>query len=354
MKVALITDSHFGCRGDSEVFHKYIEKFYINIFFPYLVTNNIKEIIHLGDQFDRRKYVNFATLQKCKNYFYDKLVDYDIFLQGIVGNHDVTYKNTNKINAPNLLLNEYSKNMNVYWDKPVELVYDGQKILFCPWICDENYDESMKAIAETDARVLMGHFEIEGFEMHRGAICEHGQKVDLFGKFDLVCSGHFHHKSTHKNITYLGSPYEMNWNDYGDERGFHIFDTKTGELEFIRNPYSMFHKIDYSDNDMTIEDIANLDTSGLTGSYIKVIVHNKNNPYLFDLFIDKLQKSGAVDIKIIDDHLNLDLVKEDGLVDEAQDTLTILNKYVDTIEFRGDKKRVEHFLRELYTEAINL
>jgi hypothetical protein len=36
------------------------------------------------------------------------------------------------------------------------------------------------------------------------------------------------------------------------------------------------------------------------------------------------------------------------------DILKLLNKYVDTIEFRGDKKRVEHFLRELYTEAINL
>jgi hypothetical protein len=355
MKIALITDSHYGVRNDSAVVAGFQNKFFYDVFLPYLKENGITEVMHLGDLMDRRKYVNYVTLKNVKDNFILPLLKERIAVNVVVGNHDVYYKNTNSVNSLNELFSDIDPtSFHIWWDKPVELVYDGQKILFCPWICDENYDVSMKAIAETDARVLMGHFEIEGFEMHRGAICDHGQKVDMFGKFDLVCSGHFHHKSTHKNITYLGAPYEMNWNDYGDERGFHIFDTKTCELEFIKNPYSMFHKIDYSDDDMTIEDIANLDTLGLTGSYIKVIVHNKNNPYIFDLFIDKLQKSGAVDIKIIDDHLNLDLVEEDGLVDEAQDTLTILNKYVDTIEFRGDKKRVEHFLRELYTEAINI
>jgi predicted RNA methylase len=83
-------------------------------------------------------------------------------------------------------------------------------------------------------------------------------------------------------------------------------------------------------------------------------VKEKTNPYLFDLFIDKLQQSGASDIKVVDDHLNLDLTDDDSIVDEAQDTLTIMNKYIETIEFRGDKKRVEHFIRELYQEAVNL
>jgi predicted RNA methylase len=105
---------------------------------------------------------------------------------------------------------------------------------------------------------------------------------------------------------------------------------------------------------MTIEDIGLLETNGLTGTYIKVIVKEKTNPYLFDLFIDKLQQSGASDIKVVDDHLNLDLTDDDSIVDEAQDTLTIMNKYIETIEFRGDKKRVEHFIRELYQEAVNL
>ena len=351
MKIALITDTHYGVRNDSKVFADFQNKFFNNIFLPYLKEHNITNVLHLGDLMDRRKYINYVTLKNVRDNFITPLLEANIKIDIVVGNHDTYYKNTNAVNSLNEL---FTGLVNIYWDEPVELEFEGCKILFCPWICEDNYDKTMKAIENTSARVLMGHFEIEGFEMYRGSVCDHGQKPDLFSKFDLVCSGHFHHKSTHKNISYLGSPYQMTWSDYGDKRGFHVFDTETRDITFIENPYTVFHKIDYSDIGMTVEDISKLDTSELTGTYIKVIVQNKTNPYIFDLFIDKLQQSGASDIKVIDDHLNLDNIDGEEIVDEAQDTLTILNKYIDTIEFRGDRKRVEHFLRELYQEAVNL
>lgn len=354
MKIALITDTHYGVRNDNSVFASFQNKFFYDIFLPYLKENNIKDVLHLGDLMDRRKYVNYITLKNVKENFLNPLFLADINLTVIAGNHDTYYKNTNDVNSLRQLFEGISPKLNIIWDKPQALEYDGCKILMCPWICDDNLEISMQTIRDTDARVLMGHFEIQGFEMHRGSICDHGDSPDTFSRFDIVCSGHFHHKSTHRNISYLGSPYEMNWNDYGDQRGFHIFDTETRDITFIRNPYSLFHKLEYSDSDMTIEDISVLDTSGLVGAYLKIIVKEKSNPYLFDLFIDKLQQSGATDIKVIDDHLNLDLVEDNSLVDEAQDTLTIMNKYIETIEFRGDRKRVEHFLRELYQEAVNL
>ena len=351
MKIALITDTHYGVRNDSKVFADFQNKFFNNIFLPYLKEHNITNVLHLGDLMDRRKYINYVTLKNVRDNFITPLLEANVKIDIVVGNHDTYYKNTNAVNSLNEL---FTGLVNIYWDEPVELEFEGCTILFCPWICEENYDKTMRAIEDTKARVLMGHFEIEGFEMYRGSVCDHGQKPDLFSKFDLVCSGHFHHKSTHKNISYLGSPYQMTWSDYGDKRGFHVFDTETRDITFIENPYTVFHKIDYSDSGMTIEDISKLNTSELTGSYIKVIVQNKTNPYIFDLFIDKLQQSGASDIKVIDDHLNLDNIDGEEIVDEAQDTLTILNKYIDTIEFRGDRKRVEHFLRELYQEAVNL
>lgn len=354
MKIALLTDTHYGVRNDSVTFAGFQNKFFYEVFLPYLKENRITEVIHLGDLMDRRKYVNYVTLKNVKECFILPLLNERIGVNIIVGNHDTYYKNTNNVNGINELFSSIDPiSFQIWWDKPVEVVYDGLKILLCPWICEDNYADTMKAIEDTDARVLMGHLELQGFEMHRGSICDHGQTADTFAKFDLVCSGHFHHKSTHGNIAYLGSPYEMTWNDYGDPRGFHIFDTDTREITFVHNPYSIFHKIEYSDADMTIEDIGHLETNGLTGTYIKVIVKEKTNPYLFDLFIDKLQQSGAADIKVVDDHLNLDLA-DDSIVDEAQDTLTIMNKYIETIEFRGDKKRVEHFIRELYQEAVNL
>ena len=35
MKIAIITDQHFGCRKNSKHFHDYFLKFYNDTFFPY-------------------------------------------------------------------------------------------------------------------------------------------------------------------------------------------------------------------------------------------------------------------------------------------------------------------------------
>ena len=105
----------------------------------------------------------------------------------------------------------------------------------------------MDTLKLTEATICMGHFEIEGFQMYRGAPSHDGLEPKMFDKFDMVFSGHYHHKSSRKNIHYLGNPYELTWQDYDDPRGCHIFDLKTHELEFIQNPNRMFIKIVYDD-----------------------------------------------------------------------------------------------------------
>jgi hypothetical protein len=188
----------------------------------------------------------------------------------------------------------------------------------------------------------------------KGQLSDHGLDRAEFKKFLAVYSGHYHHPSSHENVTYLGAPYEMTWTDYAGKRGFHIFDTETLEMEFIQNPYSIFHRLDYDDSDLTVEDIEELDVSMLTSTYVKVIVKKKNNPYIFDLFIDKLQSAGAADIKVVEDHLNFDIIDEGELVDEAQDTLSLLRVYVDSLEVKANKDRINEFLRDLYQEAVSL
>ena len=304
---------------------------------------------------DRRKYVNYVTAKNAEEHFIKPCHDNGIELHVVVGNHDTYYKNTNEVNSLRQLYAESKyDNMHMYWDGPVELNFDGCDIMLSPWICAENYDTSIKAFNDTKAQVLMGHFEINGFEMMKGHLCSSGLQKASFKKFDAVYSGHFHHPSSHDNITYLGAPYEMNWSDYGGKRGFHIFDTETRLMEFCPNPHSIFHKIAYDDTDMTIEDVAALDISRLTNSFIKVIIKEKTNPYIFDLFLDRLQSSGAADIKVVEDHLNLDVIDDDELLDEAQDTLTILRQYVDNLQITSDKTKIHSCLHELYNEAINL
>ena len=355
MKVAIINDTHYGVKNDSVSFAAYQNKFFNEVFLPHLIDNNITHVLHLGDLFDRRKYVNFITAKNVEENFVKPLMDAGITMHMVAGNHDTYFKNTNDVNSLKQLYGntKYDRFMS-YWNDTVEIDLDGCKIMLCPWVCDENRDRIKESIRDTNAQVLMGHFEIAGFEMHRGAVCEHGDAIDSFSKFDMVFSGHFHHKSTHRNISYLGAPYEMTWSDYNDPKGFHIFDTGNRSLEFILNPFRMFHKIEYDDNDMTIEDVAQLDTFLLTNTHIKVIVKSKENPYIFDLFMDKLLQSGAADIKVIDDLTSFDVVDESDMIDEAQDTLTILSKYLESIEVKSEKKIVEKFLHDLYNEAINL
>jgi len=348
MKICFLTDTHFGARGDHLAFDKQFDKFYTETFFPTLVERGIKNVIHLGDMFDRRKYINYLTLRNCRKYFFDPMLKLGIKLDVIVGNHDVFYKNTNDINSPGLLLQQYS-NLSAY-DRPVELTYDGLDILMLPWICTDNYEDSMTMIKDTSATVCLGHLELAGFQMHRGQVNDHGFSPSIFNRFDLVCTGHFHHRSSNGPIHYLGNPYELTWADYEDPRGFHIFDTETRELEFIVNPNRMFYKIFFNDQYQT----ESYEYQYLKDCFVKVIVQTKENQVNFDMLIDRLEKVGPADLQVVDDHLNMDLEDNDDILESAEDTLTLLSRFCEQIDTKADKKKLDLLLRELYSEAINL
>lgn len=350
-KVAIITDQHFGARNDSTLFLDFYEKFYKDTFFPTLVKEKIDTVLILGDTFDRRKYVNFFSLKRAKQMFFDPLFHLGIQVHMLAGNHDTYFKNTNDVNSADLLLGEYGINLNVI-DHPAEIYVGPHKICMMPWICPENYDDSMQTLKDTDAKFCMGHFEIAGFAMHRGMPSEGGLDRGIFRKFSHTFSGHYHHKSSSDDIYYLGNPYELTWQDYNDSRGFHLFDLDTHQLEFIENPNKMFHRISYDDKEQTIKEIDNMHLKPYTNTYVKVVVINKNNPYLFDKFMNNLYNVNPADITIAEDFTEL----EDGedMVDEAEDTLTILNKYVDGItEESIDNDRLKTLLKELYVEALN-
>jgi DNA repair exonuclease SbcCD nuclease subunit len=353
MKAAIITDQHFGARNDSIHFLDYYEKFYNETFFPTIISAGINTVLILGDTFDRRKYVNFFSLKRTKEMFFDKLYEQGIEVHMLAGNHDTYFKNTNDVNSVDLLLKEYG-NINVI-DSPSEVYVGPHKICMMPWICPENYEDSMNMLKETNAEICMGHFEIAGFAMHRGMPSEEGLNRELFRKFTHTFSGHYHHKSSANDIHYLGNPYELTWQDYNDERGFHIFDFESKELAFYKNPNIMFHRIVYDDKTQSIQDIMAKDVSMYANTYVKVVAVNKTNPYLFDQLMNKLYMVNPLDITIVEDALDLTEGVVSDTIDEAEDTVTIINKYVDALENSGiDNNKLKNMLRELYVEALNL
>jgi DNA repair exonuclease SbcCD nuclease subunit len=348
LKVAIITDQHFGARNDSIAFLDFFEKFYDNTFFPALDANSIDTVLVLGDTFDRRKYVNFYALDRAKKMFFDKLEERGIRVHMLAGNHDTYYKNTNEVNSPDLLLVEYG-NIDVI-SKPETIVIDGTSICMIPWICPENYQESLDHIKNTKAEVCMGHLEIAGFAMYRGMESHDGLAKETFEKFDLVFSGHYHHRSSDQHIHYLGNPYELTWQDYNDPRGFHLFDLDTRELGFIQNPYRMFERLEYNDKD---QEPVDLDALDLQQKYVKLVVVNKTDFYKFDKFIQKLYNKGCHEIKIIEDMSEF----SEGEIGEEinlEDTLSVLSHYVDSIETDVDKEQIKTYMRTLYTEAVNI
>ena len=345
MKIALITDQHLDGRKGNINFWNYWQRFYDDIFFPTLEKEKIDTIIDLGDTFDNRKSIDFNTYDRITENYFKKLQPYEVHM--LVGNHSIYYKNTNKINSPELLLNQY-KNIKIYTESE-DVKLGGKNFLMLPWINRENYDDVLKTLNNSKSDICCAHLELAGFEMTPGLVMDHGMDPKLFHRFERVWSGHYHHKSKRGNIQYLGNPYQMYWNDYKDTRGFHIYDTETDRLRFIKNPYEMFEKISYDDSNF---DYNKYDVSSHKNKYIKIIVDEKRDYQMFETLVDRLYNVGAHDVKIAETLVEVDGVDQADL--ETKDTMTLLNEYIDEVEMVVDKTDLKKLMRSLYIESCNV
>ena len=351
MKIALITDTHFGARNDSLPFNEYFYKFWEEVFFPYIYKKGIDTIIHLGDTMDRRKFVSYKIANDFRTRFIQPIVDRNIDTHIMIGNHDTFYKNTNTINSVAELIGNRHDNIKFY-EENCTVNFGNTPIFFCPWINSENYGSTLKGIQQTDAEVCMGHLEINGFEMHKGHFSENGHAKEIFKKFDTVFSGHFHKKSDDGKIYYLGAPYQITWSDDNCPKGFHIFDTVDRTLERIVNPYTIYEKIYYDD---TNKDYSKEDVSQYVDKFIKLVVVNKKDLYQFDMFTDRLLQEQTHEVKIVEDFSDLDAQNvSDDIAENTQDTTTLLEKYIDELDVDLDKKRLKNTMKALYLEACDL
>jgi len=344
MKVAILTDTHYGAKKGSKYLHDYFELFYKNVFFSALEEYGVEVVIHMGDAFDSRKSIDYQSLEWSKRVVFDNLKKYDVHM--IIGNHDTYYKSTNSVNSPGLLLQTYP-NIKTY-SEATEIIIDGLKIMLLPWINPENQEYTFKQIKKTKAKIAMGHLELQGFRVNRNLIMEeHGLEADIFKNFTKVFSGHYHTRSDNGQIFYLGNPYEMYWTDVNDTRGFHIFDTETLTHIPVNNPYKLFYNIYYEDTPYQL-----FDATEYENKIVKVIVRKKSKPKDFEKFIDKLYSVGIQDLKIVE---NFDIQEsEDFEINEDENTLTILNRYIEESEFQLDKNIIKGIFEDLYRQACEV
>jgi len=347
MKLAILNDSHIGVRNSSDIFLDNSEKFYSDVFFPYLLDNNIRRIIHLGDVFDNRKFINFRALNRYRKSFLTKLREYGIHMDVIPGNHDTFYKNTNELNSLKELLGHYMGEITIHTE-PTVLNLDGFNLAMLPWICPDNEARSMEFINTCKADWLGGHLELQGFDVLRGVASQHGLSHKVFSRFEQVISGHFHVGSQRDNIHYLGTQMEFTWSDAGDEKGFHVLDTATRELEKVVNPHTLFERIVYDD---TNTDYSKYDISHLDYKFVKVVVINKSDLFTFDKFIDRIQQYKIHDLKIAENFTEFLGENVDDEAVSVEDTAEMLDDYVDAVDTDLDKDKLKLNMRNLLNEA---
>jgi DNA repair exonuclease SbcCD nuclease subunit len=351
MKLAILNDTHCGIRNSSDIFLDNAEKFYSDIFFPYLLENSISHIVHLGDIFDNRKFINFRALHRHRKMFLNKLREYKITMDIIPGNHDTYYKNTNDLNSLKELLGHFTDVINIIME-PTVMNYDGLDFALIPWIAADNEQKTLEFLNNTSAQYVGGHFELNGFAMGKGTgEMTHGMDPVVLERFQGVYSGHYHTRSSKGHIHYLGSQMEFFWNDGHDPKFFHIFDTDTKDLTAIRNPNTLFHRIYYDD---TKEDFLKYDFSQVENKFVKIVVINKTDLFTFDRFVDTIQGKKIHELKIAENFTEfVGENVEDGEV-LLEDTTTLLDSYVDAVDTDLDKDRIKGQMHDLMIEAQTL
>ena len=347
MLVAILNDTHCGTRNSSDIFIDNAEKFYSDVFFPYLVEHNIKHVLHLGDYYDNRKFINFRALNRNRNHFLKPLRELGITMDIIRGNHDTYYKNTGELNSLKELLGHYMNEVTIIHE-PTIMEYGSMKIGLVPWIDAESEERSLNFLANAKCDWIAGHFEIAGYEVMKGIVAPHGLDAKIFSRFERVLSGHYHTKSEKDNITYLGSQMEFFWNDAHDNKYFHVLDTETRELTAVRNPHTLHHRIYY--NDVETDYLhANLDD--VEGKFVKVVVMNKSDQFVFDRFIDRIQNRNILELKIAENFSEFLGNNVDDEQISVEDTSVLLDSYIDAVETDLDKDRIKQQMSELMTEA---
>ena len=349
MKIAVLNDTHCGIRNSSEVFLDNAEKFYDEVFFPECEKQDIKQILHLGDYYDHRKFVNFKALNHNRRVFLDQLRKRGMSMDIIPGNHDTYYKNTNELNSLKECLGHYMNEVNIIME-PKVMKYGSLNVGLVPWICNDNYEQCMNFIKDCKADWIGAHLELKGFEMMRGLTNTHGMSPEVFKRFELVLTGHYHVGSKKDNIWYLGSQMEFFWSDAHDPKFFHIIDTETRQIEKIRNNNTLFEKVVYNDEEIDY----NSYNKDLSKKFVKVVVANKTDPFTFDRFIDNIQNQDIYELKIAENFNEFVGANVDDEDMNFEDTTEIVDTYIDAVDTDLDKDKIKVQMRELMTEAQTL
>ncbi|EQA7786752.1 metallophosphoesterase [Acinetobacter baumannii] len=335
MKILKLGDLHIGVKQDDPWIQN-IQMDGIKQAIDYSKSKGISTWLQAGDWFDVRKAITHKTMNFNRK-ICELIEDAGITVYVIVGNHDSTFKNTIFPNACDELLSQF-KNFNVI-NKVCTLEFDDVKIDMVPWICDENQDEIMEFIKNSNSKFCMGHFELNGFYFYKG-MKSHGAEPDFLKAYKRVWSGHFHTISENRNVTFIGTPWSLTSGDENDPRGFWEFDTETEESIFVQNSTMWHRRIDYPTS-------------------INPEVYRNLSVRVFVTKVDSKLAKFETDLEEVVHELKI-VNRVDSSVEIVEDTSDEVKSMVDLIEeyigalpdlSDGDSEAIKSISKALYMEA---
>lgn len=339
--IAVIGDLHFGIRlGDDRYMKFQIDEW--KAFIASLKKHKITRLVMLGDFFDDRNYIPVKTLHMIMN----EVLNNNIKVIMLVGNHDSLFKNTNRVNAPELVFKNH-KNLKII-SEPVELDIDGVPCLFVPWINKENQKYALDMIKRTKAEICFGHFELTGFEMTNGIVCRAGMQPKVLKKFKRVITGHFHLKQDLGNISYIGSFYQQTWADYDDQKEFWLVDLKGWTFAEYHSSRQIFRKFHFDKDNPITEDFI----EHAKDCYVKVYLDYKLKKKE-EMILSKIMES-AIKCDVINNLILLEGSMDDEEISMSEDFIETFEGYMDLQEDLDHqlKAGVMDLIKTTYAEAL--
>lgn len=343
-RIAVISDLHLGIHTNSSFWHS-IAVEWAKWFREELISHQITDIIFCGDWHHNRSEISVNTLQVSADIL-DILKDFNLIT--IAGNHDMYFKHRADVNSLSIFKNR--KNITIIDNKPISFKQFNRTLTLCPW------NTNINEIPESD--IIFGHFEIESFSMNPYKICEEGIKVkDLLLKSSLILSGHFHtrHSKQYGNgvITYVGNPFQMDFSDINNEKGYHIIDLETLECSFIKNKISPeYKKISLSEL-VDAGDLTNDIKQIFNKNIVKLKIDKNISQEDIDLLLRKLHlltpHELTVDYDINFNRLMPEMEEREDL--SGIDIEQAILEFVNLLEIENKKDIIDYTI-ELYRKSI--
>jgi len=343
-KIYLIGDSHIGLGYPNSVDKWFkVHKEYFSEFLIPTLKKRIKPgdiIMHLGDLFDNRNVIPINIL----NYGMDiveeiaKIAPFHI----IVGNHDCWSKSSDEINT----IRPFKWVPNVFiYDKTSQIEYNDLKLCLMPYI-EKRLEQINLINTNKNCDYLFCHSDLNGCRMHLTSVGHrNSDKIDVedFKFFKRVFSAHIHIRQVNRNFEFIGSNFQMDRNDYGDQKGITVLDTNTGETEFIPNNISPVFKKVRITNEGDIEILEKLKDSK---DYIDIAISNNlliSNRKLRRKLEVILEKSNFASVEYIDD------ITKELIDDESNESIEINEETLDiSIALEYEDYVKEYILKQKY------